>query len=277
MKPIILCGPTASGKTELALELARQTDGIIISADSRQVYTNLTAGTAKPQGTWENGIYWVEGIPYYLVDFLAVTETFNAGAFRKFVEKIVWEHPGKQLIFAGGTGMYLHAYFVGMDELPASTPKTRELLLALLAKEGKEGLHAALAAKDPASANQIPAANVQRTMRALELYMLTGRPASELKSGNFTNQDLENAKLSMKANLLNNEGTGAKLGAINAGLNSKYGITYTNQLFNEIDKITKQDIVDFADKIFKNPPVYSIVASKDTLENNNEFFKTLEG
>ena len=185
MKPIILCGPTASGKTELALELARQTDGIIISADSRQVYTNLTAGTAKPQGTWENGIYWVEGIPYYLVDFLAVTETFNAGAFRKFVEKIVWEHPGKQLIFAGGTGMYLHAYFVGMDELPASTPKTRELLLALLAKEGKEGLHAALAAKDPASANQIPAANVQRTMRALELYMLTGRPASELKSGNF--------------------------------------------------------------------------------------------
>ena len=103
------------------------------------------------------------------------------------------------------------------------------------------------------------------------------RQINELKSGNFTNQDLENAKLSMKANLLNNEGTGSKLGAINAGLNSKYGITYTNQLFDEIDKITKQDIVDFADKIFKNPPVYSIVASKDTLDNNKEFFKTLEG
>ena len=103
------------------------------------------------------------------------------------------------------------------------------------------------------------------------------RQINELKSGNFTNQDLENAKLSMKANLLNNEGTGSKLGAINSGLNSKYGITYTNQLFDEIDKITKQDIVDFADKIFKNPPVYSIVASKDTLDNNKEFFKTLEG
>ena len=103
------------------------------------------------------------------------------------------------------------------------------------------------------------------------------RQINELKSGNFTDQDLENAKLSMKANLLNNEGTGSKLGAINSGLNSKYGITYTNQLFDEIDKITKQDIVDFADKIFKNPPVYSIVASKDTLDNNNEFFKTLEG
>ena len=103
------------------------------------------------------------------------------------------------------------------------------------------------------------------------------RQINELKNGNFTDQDLENAKLSMKANLLNNEGTGAKLGAINSGLNSKYGITYTNQLFDEIDKITKQDIVDFADKIFKNPPVYSIVASKDTLDNNKEFFKILEG
>ena len=113
--------------------------------------------------------------------------------------------------------------------------------------------------------------NVKRSINGFN------RQINELKSGNFTNQDLENAKLSMKANLLNNEGTGSKLGAINAGLNSKYGITYTNQLFNEIDKITKQDIVDFADKIFKNPPVYSIVASKDTLDNNKEFFKTLEG
>ena len=185
MKPIVLCGPTASGKTELALELARQTGGIIVSADSRQVYKRLTAGTAKPQGAWENGVYLTEGIPYCLVDFLDVTEIFNAGAFRKCAAEIAAQHPDRQLIFAGGTGMYLHAYFVGMDELPAGTPETREKLSKLLAEKGKAGLHAALAEKDPASAAAIPPGNVQRTMRALELYLLSGRPASELKSGHF--------------------------------------------------------------------------------------------
>lgn len=185
MKPIVLCGPTASGKTELALELARQTGGIIVSADSRQVYKRLTAGTAKPQGVWENGVYLTEGIPYCLVDFLDVTESFNAGAFRRRAQEIAAKYPDKQLIFAGGTGMYLHAYFVGMDELPAGTPETREKLSKLLAEKGKEGLHAALAEKDPVSAAAIPAGNVQRTMRALELCLLTGKPASELKSGKF--------------------------------------------------------------------------------------------
>ncbi len=185
MKPIVICGPTASGKTELALELARQTNGIIISADSRQVYTHLTAGTAKPQGVWQNGVYFVEGLPYYLVDFLPVTDVFNAGAFAARAREIAVQHPGRPLIFAGGTGMYLHAYFVGMDTLPPSTPQTRAQLTALLKDKGKEGLHAALAQKDPVSAKSIPTGNVQRTMRALELCLLTGRPASQLKSGLF--------------------------------------------------------------------------------------------
>lgn len=185
MKPIVICGPTASGKTELALELAKRTDGIIISADSRQVYTHLTAGTAKPQGVWQNGAYWVEGVPYHLVDFLNVTDTFNAGAFVERAREITAQYPGRQIIFAGGTGMYLHAYFVGMDTLPASTPQTREQLTRLLEKEGKEGLHARLTEKDPASAATIPAGNVQRTMRALELCLLTGKPASQLRTGVF--------------------------------------------------------------------------------------------
>lgn len=185
MKPIVLCGPTASGKTELALELARQAGGIVVSADSRQVYKRLTIGTAKPLGTYQNGSYTVDKIPYLLVDFLEVTDGFNAGAFRTQVDKIRAQFPNTPLIFAGGTGMYLHAYFVGMDELPAGTAHTREYLTSLLKAQGKEGLHKALAEKDPVSAANIPVGNVQRTMRALELYLLTGKPASELKSGTF--------------------------------------------------------------------------------------------
>ncbi len=185
MKPIVLCGPTASGKTELALELARRTDGIILSADSRQVYTRLTIGTAKPTGSWKNDAYYVDEVPYHLVDFVDVTDHFNAGTFKVRAAEIIAQNPERQIIFAGGTGMYLHAFFVGMDELPAGTPQTRQTLQQLLTEQGKEGLHAALRAKDPASADAIPPGNVQRTMRALELYLLTGKPASELKSGNF--------------------------------------------------------------------------------------------
>lgn len=185
MKPIVICGPTASGKTDLALELARHTGGLIISADSRQVYQRLTIGTAKPQGTYQNGLYTVGGVPYLLVDFLPVTEVFNAGAFCARVREISRQFPDKPLIFAGGTGLYLHAYFVGMDDLPKSTPQSRAQLLTLQAKYGKEGLHRLLAQKDPASAAQIPPGNIQRTMRALELYLLTGKPASALKSGAF--------------------------------------------------------------------------------------------
>ncbi len=184
-KPIVIAGPTASGKTALALEIARQTGGIIVSADSRQVYKYLTIGTAKPQGTYQNGLYTVDGVPYLLVDFLDITETFDAGAFCARVKEMTRQFPHKPFIFAGGTGFYLHAYFVGMDDLPKSTPQSRAQLLTLQAKYGKEGLHALLTQKDPVSAAQIPPGNVQRTMRALELYLLTGKPASQLKSGNF--------------------------------------------------------------------------------------------
>lgn len=185
MKPIVICGPTASGKTDLALEIARQTGGIIISADSRQVYKHLTIGTAKPQGIYQNDLYTVGGVPYLLVDFVDVTERFNAGNFCKLADELAARFADKPLIFAGGTDMYLQAYFVGMDELPPSTPQTRAQLQSLLQTHGKQGLHQALAQRDPVSAQQIPVGNVQRTMRALELCLLTGKPASTLKSGEF--------------------------------------------------------------------------------------------
>ena len=76
MKHIVLAGPTASGKTELALALARKLDAQIISADSRQIYRGLTHGTAKPEGVWEKGTFRVQGIPYHLVDFLP-PDNFN--------------------------------------------------------------------------------------------------------------------------------------------------------------------------------------------------------
>lgn len=126
-----------------------------------------------------------------------------------------------------------------------------------------------LTTTDNKNIGEISYENVQKSINGFKNQI------NELKSGNFTEKDLENAKLSLKANLLQMEGTGAKLNALDLGLNSKYGITYSNQLYNEIDNITKDDVLDFADKIFKNPPIYSIVASKDTLNYNKQYFENL--
>ena len=97
----------------------------------------------------------------------------------------------------------------------------------------------------------------------------------ELKNGKFTDKDLENAKLAMKAKLLDSEGTSAKLHALSSGLNSKYGIDYKNKLYALIDGMTREDVTNFAERIFKNPPTYSIIASQDTLDANKDFFGSL--
>ncbi|WP_428054405.1 tRNA (adenosine(37)-N6)-dimethylallyltransferase MiaA [Candidatus Avelusimicrobium facis] len=188
MKHLVLAGPTASGKTELALSLAKRLKTQIISADSRQIYRNLTVGTAKPQGTWQDGVYRVDGVPYHLVDFAAPQQTFDAAAFCAHARALTDAQPEKSFIFAGGTGMYLHAFFVGMDPLPPSNAALRAELTAWAQTHGKEALHARLAEKDPVSAQQIPPGNIQRILRALEITLLAGQPASALKSGRFFGQ-----------------------------------------------------------------------------------------
>ena len=127
----------------------------------------------------------MEETPYHLVDFLEPQEVFNAGAFVQKARQLWLENPQTPFIFAGGTGMWLQAYFVGMDNLPPSTPQTRQRLEDLLARQGKEGVHRVLETLDPQSAAQIPAGNIQRTMRAVELCWLTGKKASQVRSGKF--------------------------------------------------------------------------------------------
>jgi tRNA dimethylallyltransferase len=183
MLPIIIAGPTASGKTDVALVLAAATDGAVISADSRQIYKGLGAGTAAPRGLWRGGEYLVDGIPYYLVDFLDIKKSFDASKFCSMSDALIAAHPRRRFIFAGGTGFYLHAYFSGMDNLPPADAKIRAELARQTAERGKEYLHKRLAAVDAQSASQIPAGNIQRVIRALEIFLITGAPASSLRTG----------------------------------------------------------------------------------------------
>lgn len=112
--------------------------------------------------------------------------------------------------------------------------------------------------------------NVQKSINGFN------RQIKELLDGKFTDEDLEIAKRSIKAGLLNNEGNYAKISAIGSGLNSPYSLDVKNKVYLEVDKITKQDIVDFAQKVFSTKPIYAIVASQDTLDANKEFLDSLQ-
>ncbi|MBI5238845.1 MAG: tRNA (adenosine(37)-N6)-dimethylallyltransferase MiaA [Elusimicrobia bacterium] len=175
--PIVLVGPTASGKTELAVALARVLGGEVVSADSRQVYQELDAGTAKPERDAQGR---VAGIPYHLVDFVPVDEPFDAGRFAALAREKAAEIQGRgQLpILAGGTGLYARAFLEGLCPLPRRDEALRRELEDEARVRGRTWLHERLARVDPAAAAEIPANNIQRLVRALEVFELTGKPIS---------------------------------------------------------------------------------------------------
>ncbi len=168
---LAIVGPTASGKTALGLRLAKEQNGEIISVDSRQVYRYLSVGTAKPPKS---------DIPYHLIDFLEPTEKFSAAEFVTLATEKVTEilARGKTPIFAGGTGLYFKVLTEGLAELPPADLTVRDRLKKEADEKGREALHRRLTEIDPEAAKKIPTNNIQRLIRALEVYEITGKPIS---------------------------------------------------------------------------------------------------
>lgn len=164
-KLIVICGPTASGKTALAVSLAQKCAGEIISADSMQVYRGMDIGTAKPTET-ERG-----GVPHHLLDCVDPGEDFGAAMFQRMARACIDDitSRGKIPILCGGTGLYINAtvYPLTFDNADPDDSYRRELL-EYAAKNGNEALHALLAKADPESAASIHPNNVRRVIRALE-------------------------------------------------------------------------------------------------------------
>lgn len=173
---IILTGPTAVGKTELSIQLAKKLNGEIISADSMQVYKYMDIGTAKI--TKEE----MQGVPHYLVDELEPEDDFNVVKFQEYAKKYVEEiyEKGKIPIVVGGTGFYIQAlvYDISFEENEGDSGYRTELE-QLAREKGTEYLHNMLAKVDEVSAAQIHANNVKRVIRALEFYKETGKKISE--------------------------------------------------------------------------------------------------
>ena len=178
-RALMILGPTASGKTALALELARRHPVEIISIDSALIYRGMAIGSAKP--TKEE----LAICPHHLIDIRDITESYSAADFRADALRLMAEitSRGHFPLIVGGTMLYAKALREGMDELPAADVTVRERVAKEAAAVGWPTMHAKLAAVDPVSGAKLKPNDSQRIGRALEVFYQTGRPMSSFQTG----------------------------------------------------------------------------------------------
>lgn len=178
MNPIVIClmGPTAAGKTDLAIELVQRLPCEIISVDSAMVYRGMDIGTAKPTQDI------LQVAPHRLLDIRDPSQSYSAGEFRddaiKEINNIISE--GKIPLLVGGTMLYFHALQQGIAQLPRANKTTRQQLLSEAERDGWDKLHQRLQIIDPTSAARIHPNDTQRIQRALEVYLTSGKTLTEL-------------------------------------------------------------------------------------------------
>lgn len=173
-QPLLLAvvGPTATGKSRLAIELAKRVGGEVVACDSTAVYRRVDIGTDKVAPEEQ------DGVPHHMVDLVEPDETYTAARYAQEAAAVVRDiqRRGRVPILAGGSGLYYRALTRGMFPGPARDPALRARFEALAARHGVERLHRLLALRDPASGHRILPRDLKRIVRALEVLVLTGRP-----------------------------------------------------------------------------------------------------
>jgi tRNA dimethylallyltransferase len=174
MKIITIVGPTAAGKTDLAIKIAQKISGEIISADSRQIYKYLDIGTAKPTSKQRRQV------TFHLIDFVHPDDNYSCGQFARDAELKIEDiiRKKKVPVICGGTGLYIKTLFHPLHALPVSDPEIKNRLQASLEKHGVEFLYKKLLSVDPHWAKHIMPRDKQRIMRGLEVYEMSGKPLS---------------------------------------------------------------------------------------------------
>ena len=175
---VLIAGPTASGKSAQALALAEEINGVLINADSMQVYREAPILTAQP-GAAERA-----RVPHLLYGHIGVTQSYSVGSWRSDALQALDEARAmnRTPIFVGGTGLYFMALTEGLAEVPVTPPEIRDAARALLDDIGVEALHAKLTDRDPLTASRLRASDPQRVLRAFEVFEATGRPLAEWQS-----------------------------------------------------------------------------------------------
>lgn len=168
---IIICGPTASGKSALAIDIAKEVDGEIVNADTMSFYRGMNIGTAKVMPDE------MQGIPHHMIDVLDITEDANVAWYQSEARKVIDDiiARGKTPILVGGTGLYIKAVVDEMN-FPETNPEIRDRLNAEAESLGKAAMYERLKELDPVAAIAIDSQNLRRVIRALEVIEITGKP-----------------------------------------------------------------------------------------------------
>lgn len=222
---ISIVGPTAVGKTAAAIQIAKHYHTEIISADSRQLFREMTIGTAKPSDDELSQTH------HHFINSHRVTESFNVGDFEKqgltILNQIFEQH--NIAIMAGGSGLYVNAIINGFDDLPAALPEIREKLNQLLSTEGIDVLRQKLLTADPAYYKQVDLNNPQRLIRALEVCESTGKPYSSFRKGSQAKRGFNIIKIGL--DLPREE--------LYDRINQRVDLMVTNGLIDEVKALTQ--------------------------------------
>ena len=193
-KLIIILGPTAVGKTDYSIETALRYGSPVISCDSRQIYKEMSIGTAVPSAEQ------LAAVQHYFIHTHTVEQLYTAGKYELEALELInrlFDEGHETLVMAGGSGFYIDARVNGLDDFPSADPKLREELTSRLESEGVEALRLELKNLDPESYATIDIANGQRVVRALEVCIMTGRPFSSFKTAVRKPRDFEIEKIGL--------------------------------------------------------------------------------
>lgn len=191
---LIILGPTAVGKTDYSIEAALKYDSPVISCDSRQIYREMTIGTAVPSAEQ------LAAVRHYFIHSHTVTELYTAGKYELEALSLInrlFDEGHETLVMAGGSGFYVDALVNGLDDFPETDLELRASLTDRLKNEGVESLRMELCRLDPESYATIDIANGQRVVRALEVCLMTGRPFSSFKTSPDRKRDFEIEKIGL--------------------------------------------------------------------------------
>ena len=193
-KLVIILGPTAVGKTDYSIEAALKYDSPIISCDSRQIYKEMTIGTAVPSAEQ------LSAVQHYFIHSHTVKDLYTAGRYEVEALELInslFAQGHQTLVMAGGSGFYVDALVNGLDDFPAADLQLRNELMARLKEEGVESLRLELKQLDPESYATIDVANGQRGVRALEVCIMTGKPFSSFKTNSTKRRNFEIEKIGL--------------------------------------------------------------------------------
>ncbi len=244
---ILLTGPTAIGKTAVAMQIALHYKTSIISADSRQCYKEMTIGVAKP--TPEQ----LQKVPHYFINSHSITEEVNAAGFEQYALEAIKKIFEKNdiAVMAGGTGLYIKAFCEGLDAIPPIDPAIRNEVIQLYEQKGKQWLQEQIREKDPLFFDEGEIENPQRLIRALEVKLSTGISIREYQQGKKVERDFRIIKIGLELpkDLLHEQINQRVDQMMQDGLLNEVKTLYTNRSLNALQTVGYYELFNYLNGI----------------------------